>query len=92
MTISEFLDKTFLGNPLATWGVAFAVAFATLLLLMLLRRLVLKRFATLAEATKTNLDDVLISVLETTRLVFLLLVSLWAGSRSVSRIVVAGCR
>lgn len=83
MTMSEFLDKTFWGNPLASWGVAIAVAFATLLLLVLLRRLVLKRFAPLAEATKTDLDDVLVSVLESTRLVFLLLVSLWAGSRTL---------
>ena len=81
--MSEFLDKTFLGNPLSSWGVALAVALATLLLLALLRSLVRKRFTALAESTKTALDDVLISVLESTRLFFLVLVSLWAGSRTL---------
>jgi small-conductance mechanosensitive channel len=83
MTVTEILDKTFLGNSLSSWLVAAGIALATLLLLWLLRLLVKKRFAALAESTETVVDDLLITVLESTRPVFLVVVSLWAGSRAL---------
>ncbi|NHZ73760.1 MAG: hypothetical protein GWP16_04750, partial [Nitrospirae bacterium] len=83
MTMTEVLDKTFLGNTLSSWLLAAGIALATLLLLWFLRLLVKKRFTVLAESTKTVLDDVLIAVLESTRLGFLLIVALWAGSRAL---------
>ena len=83
MKMTEVLDKTFLGNPLSSWLLAAGIALATLLLLWFLRLLVKKRFTVLAESTKTVLDDVLVTVLERTRLGFLLIVALWAGSRAL---------
>lgn len=83
MTTTEFLDKSFLGNPLSSWLLAVGVALATLLLLWALRYLVKKRFTSLARATTTLVDDFIVEVLESTRLGFLLVVALWAGSRAL---------
>jgi small-conductance mechanosensitive channel len=82
-TVSELLDRTFLGNPLSGWLVATAIALATLTLFWILRSLVRRRFSKLAEATKTLLDDLLMAVLESTRAPFLLIVALWSGSRAL---------
>jgi small-conductance mechanosensitive channel len=83
MTMTEILAKSFLGNTLSSWLLATGIALVTLLLLWFLRLLVKKRFTVLAESTKTILDDVLVTVLERTRLGFLLIVALWAGSRAL---------
>jgi len=83
MTMTEILAKSFLGNTLSSWGVAAGVALATLLLLWILRTLVKKRLAVLAESTKTVVDDLVVTVLESTRPLFLLVVSVWAGSRAL---------
>ncbi len=83
MTMTELLDKSFLGNTLASWGVAAGVALATLLLLWMLRNLVKKRLAALAESTETVVDDLVVAILEGTRAGFLFIVALWAGSRAL---------
>jgi len=83
MTMTELLDKSFLGNTLASWGVAAGVALATLLLLWMLRNLVKKRLAALAESTETVVDDLVVAILEGTRPGFLFIVALWAGSRAL---------
>ncbi len=83
MTMTELLDKSFLGNTLASWGVAAGVALATLLLLWMLRNLVKKRLAVLAESTKTVVDDLVVAILEGTRPGFLFIVALWVGSRAL---------
>jgi small-conductance mechanosensitive channel len=81
MNVSETLDKIFLGNPLSSWLLAAGIALATLLLLGSLRYLIKKRFTLLAKATSTIVDDLAVQVLKSTRLSFLLVVALWAGSR-----------
>lgn len=83
MMMTELLDKSFLGNTLASWGVAAGVALATLLLLWMLRNLVKKRLAALAESTETVVDDLVVAILEGTRPGFLFIVALWAGSRAL---------
>ena len=83
MTDAEILDKTFLGNPLASWALAVGIALSTLVLLWLLRLLIRKRFKKLAKTTSTVVDDLVVEVLESTRPIFLIVVSLWAGSRAL---------
>jgi len=83
MTMTEFLDKSFLGNPISSWLLAAGIALLTLLLLGSLRFLIQKRLATLAKSTATIVDDLIVEVLESTRMAFLLVVALWAGSRAL---------
>jgi len=83
MTVPETLDKIFLGNPLSSWLLAAGVALATLMLLGSLRFLIKKRFTSLAKTTVTIVDDLVVQVLKSTRLSFLLVVALWAGSRAL---------
>jgi len=81
--MTEILAKSFLGNTLSSWGVAAGVALATLLLLWMLRNLVKKRLAALAESTETVVDDLVVAILEGTRPGFLFIVALWGGSRAL---------
>jgi small-conductance mechanosensitive channel len=83
MTMTEFLDKSFLGNPISSWLLAVGIALLTLLLLGFLRFLVRKRFTALAKSTSTVVDDVIVRVLGSTRIGFLLVIALWAGSRAL---------
>jgi small-conductance mechanosensitive channel len=83
MTMTDILAKSFLGNTLSSWGVAAGVALATLLLLWMLRNLVKKRLAALAESTETVVDDLVVAILEGTRPGFLFIVALWGGSRAL---------
>ena len=63
MTVPETLDKIFLENPLSSWLLAAGIALATLLLLGSLRFLINKRFTSLAKATSTIVDDLVVQVL-----------------------------
>lgn len=83
MTVPETLDKIFLGNPLSSWLLAAGVALATLMLLGSLRFLIKKRFTSLAKTTVTIVDDLVVEVLNRTRLGFLLIVAVWTGSRAL---------
>jgi len=74
------LDTQFLGNNLVTWGVAAALFAVVWLLLRLLEPFLRKRLEKLAESTDNHVDDLLATLVESTRGFFLLVVALYAGS------------
>lgn len=74
-------ELTFLQNDLHDWLIAVAVAVGSMLLLALLKRVVGHRFARMAERSKSQLDDDLVTVLGHTRGLFLFLLSLYFGLR-----------
>lgn len=75
-----FLDRVYYGNPLWLWLLALAIVVAVFLGLRLVRRFVLHRLQALAKRTKTDLDDFLVDLVRQTRLFFLALVALYAGT------------
>lgn len=76
-------ELTFLQNDLSDWLIAAAVALGSMLMLALLRRIVGRRFARMAERSKSQADDDLVNVLNHTRSLFLFLLSLYLGLRFV---------
>ncbi len=74
------LTDTFYGNELQTWLIALGVAVGTLIALRLVEQVLIVRIQKLAKRTSTILDDVVIGALRKTKLTYLLIVSIFAGS------------
>lgn len=80
----SFLERTFYGNTLADWGTALAIFAVVLGALWGLERLISWRVRKFAERTETAVDDLIVHALERTKLLFLVLIALWAASLSVA--------
>ncbi len=79
----DWLDTLFLGEPVRDWLIALGVAAGTLAVLALLKKVGLRRLASLARRTKTAVDDLLVEVLHQTRWLLILLPVLFLGSQSL---------
>jgi small-conductance mechanosensitive channel len=78
-----FLDRTFYGNSVRAWlvaALAFAVAFAVL---VLVRRLLTRRFAVAARRTTNAFDDLALELAGRTRIYFLFAVAVVIAVRFV---------
>lgn len=69
------------GSNLPSWVVALTVAAGLYLLISLLFRLLYKNLQRLSKNTTTKIDDVLVSVMGSTKTLTFLVIALWAGSR-----------
>jgi len=68
------------GNEIQRWLIALAVTVGTLIALRLVEQVLIVRIQRLAEQTHTVIDDVVIGALRKTKLLYLLIVSVFAGS------------
>ena len=75
-----FFDTLFLGNTVRSWAIALAVAIGTTALLSIVKGMLVRRLQILAQRTATDIDDLLVDLLNRTRLFFLFAVGLVAGS------------
>ncbi len=74
-TVTPLLQHVYLGNTLRNWIVA-AVTFAvTLLVLLVVRWLVVRRLEPLSERTETKIDEYIVSLLKNTRHIFLVMLA-----------------
>lgn len=78
-----FLEWTFYGNTLAEWLLALGAAVAVYVALTLTKSLVLRQLGRLAGHTRNDLDDMLVAVLQRTRVFILVIVALLAGAQFV---------
>lgn len=62
-----FLQTTFLGNTLKQWTIALVAFLALLIFFKIIKIVVLLRFKKLAKKTQTDIDDVVVEILETLR-------------------------
>jgi small-conductance mechanosensitive channel len=74
------LTDTFYGNEIRTWLIALAVAIGTLVALRLVEQVLIVRVGRLTQKTHTIIDDVVIGALRKTKLIYLLIVSIFVGS------------
>ena len=80
----DILSQTWFGNPLGTWILALALTVATLILLRGLRNLIVRRVQHVAHGTATQLDDLAISLLRSSRSWFFLTMALYIGALSLA--------
>ena len=74
------LTDTFYGNEIKIWLIALAVAIGTLVALRLVEQVLIVRVERLTQKTHTIIDDVIIGALRKTKLLYLLIVSIFVGS------------
>ncbi|MEE9198060.1 MAG: mechanosensitive ion channel family protein [bacterium] len=79
-----FLKDSFYGNTLGAWIVALLVLLGTLGGVWLLELLVRRRLRRFAQATATEVDDLVVELLEQTKFLLLLVIALWAASRPLT--------
>ncbi len=79
-----FLKDSFYGNTLEAWIVALLVLLGTLGGVWLLELLVRRRLRRFAQATATEVDDLVVELLEQTKFLLLLVIALWAASRPLT--------
>ncbi|NNE19683.1 MAG: hypothetical protein HKN10_14510, partial [Myxococcales bacterium] len=77
------LTDTIYGNEIRSWLIALAVAAGVLVALRLVERLLVVRIQRMAKHTETMIDDIIIGSLRKTKLLYLLVVALFAGSLSL---------
>jgi small-conductance mechanosensitive channel len=74
------MNVVFLNNSAGQWLSALGVALAVALALFLVKHVVVRRLAVVAARTSTRLDDVAVAALESTRMLVMLIMGLYAGS------------
>ncbi|MGB5367801.1 MAG: mechanosensitive ion channel family protein [Polyangiales bacterium] len=77
------LTDTFYGNEVRSWLIALAVAAGVLMALWLVEQVFVVRMQRIAKKTQTMIDDIIIGSLRKTKLLFLLVVAVFAGSLSL---------
>lgn len=67
-------------NDLKTWLVALGITLGVLVVLRLVEQVIISRLAKLTSRTSTIVDDLLVNALKKTKLIYLLIVSVFVGS------------
>jgi small-conductance mechanosensitive channel len=75
------LQQTFYHNSARQWGIALGTAIATLLILLLVRRILVDRLDTTARRTATGIDDAVLALARRTRVYFLSAAAVLVGAR-----------
>jgi small-conductance mechanosensitive channel len=83
MSTSELLRTIVLGQRLSAWLLAAAIAAIVAVAMLIVRSVLARRLERIALRTTTTLDDAVVEVLRRTRLYFILIVALAAGSRAL---------
>lgn len=79
----DILFETQLGNQLSSWLLSLVLTVAVLIVLRSLRSLIVRRLEHVAHGTSTQIDDLAISLLRSSRSWFFLSVSLYIGTLSL---------
>jgi small-conductance mechanosensitive channel len=76
----DFLNWRFDGATVAGWIGFVLIALAVFFVMRRTQKILARRWAAIAARTRTSLDDLLVSLIDRTNFLFLLLVSLWIGT------------
>ncbi|MDB5933852.1 MAG: hypothetical protein JWQ01_1196 [Massilia sp.] len=74
------MEYVFFGNAMTRWAMAFGIALGLYLVAMLVRMIVVRHIAVLAQRTPTRLDDFAMRILRSTYVLVIAVLALYAGS------------
>jgi small-conductance mechanosensitive channel len=74
------MDHVFFGNTVYKWLSALGVALVVMLSLWLIKHVLVRRLGVIAARTATRLDDVAVAALESTKMLVMTVIGLYAGS------------
>ena len=75
-----FLTSQFYGNAIWRWFLALGIILFVWFVVRILMKLVIQRLHRIAQRTATQFDDLMIDLLERTKLLFVIVLSFYAGS------------
>ena len=78
--MTSLLERQYFGNSVETWLIALGIIVVSFVVLKILQAIVARRLATIAKATVTQLDDLVVDVIGKTKFLFVLVASLYAGT------------
>jgi len=76
----DFQETIIFDNTIQQWGLSIGVSVLVFILLQLFKRLISRYLAVYAESTHRYVNDILTAIFWHTKTIFILVVSLWAGS------------
>jgi small-conductance mechanosensitive channel len=79
-----FWDTVFWGNTITRWTIAAGVAIGVVVLLRIVAAIVASRIKRFARLTENDVDDLVAELLDRTKLLFVLIVGIWAASYALS--------
>ena len=77
----DVITSMFLGNSIEDWIKALAASVGIFLIVTLIKSIVIKKMSSVASRTKNNFDDIFLRIIRETKSFFILLLSLFGGSR-----------
>jgi len=80
----ELLGKIYLGNTIQTWLVASGILIIVFIVLKTVHSLLISRLSSLADKTVTELDDLVVAMLKSTKFFTLLLISAYLASMVIT--------
>jgi len=80
----ELLGKIYLGNTIQTWLVASGILIIVFIVLKTVHSLLISRLSSLADKTETELDDLVVAMLKSTKFFTLLLISAYLASMVIT--------
>jgi len=79
IVMDGFWDQIIWGNTVREWSIALGIVFATVLALRIIQAVVIRKMRRFAEASKSDFDDFVISILQSTVMPVLYLVAVYVG-------------
>ncbi len=76
-------DTVIWGNTLTRWAIAAGVGLGIVVVLRIVASIAARRIKILAAKTATDVDDLIADLLDRTKLLFVVIVAVWAGSLSL---------
>jgi small-conductance mechanosensitive channel len=87
-----FFNTVFWGNTVTRWAIAAGVGVGIVLVLRVVAAVAASRLKKLAAVTETDIDDLIAELLDRTKVLFVLIVAVWAGSLTLTLSPVAQSR
>jgi len=81
----DILELTYWGNTMASWLLALAIAVSVFVVLNILKRIMFRRVRAWVQRTRTDLDDLVVDLFARTWYLFLVTISVYAGSLILAR-------
>lgn len=76
----SLMEKIYFGNAVQSWFIAFGVAFFSLIALIVIKKVSVRRLSKPAEGTTQQIYDILLNIISGTKYFFLMVTALYIGS------------
>jgi small-conductance mechanosensitive channel len=78
--LKSSIELTYLGNSIISWLTALATLIVVAMVISLIKRLIIRKFSTLAEQSETKWDDIAVELVRKTKFWFVLMVAIFVAS------------